>query len=300
MKLIPSIHRRPICAVITLLLASELLCGAESDMVAQPDRNTLWRQSNERIALSSDHSKDNWSVTEPLSVDSDGTALVFNAAGTGYGVMGCYVRLSPKFPYLQFDVSSVQNGDGFREFLILPMKVPGAISPQVVGQMVEGHFVGRLLSKGAKLDRDINWLRFDVANVKFRMTNLEMVAEPPRRIEVTPVDAGKDAIHSGDKFKITVHLTAPAEDVSVGMFDTYTMRPQPFEHGPMLLQLKPVDKEAKIWSGVASVKKFVRIGKMPPDGVFNPGQFIFKAVILGGGVDAPLWQWSEIPFVASP
>ena len=85
----------------------------------------------------------------------------------------------------------------------------------------------------------------------------------------------------GDPITIRVTMAEPAEDVTVAFFDNYITHAVSLNRNERL-QLKPEDKEQKVWSASLTVMD-------APDKYYAPGSFLLKATILGGGLKVPLW-----------
>jgi hypothetical protein len=131
--------------------------------------------------------------------------------------------------------------------------------------------------------------------LKLDLKYLKMVKKPDYYVEVTSsAFSAKKSFTIGDELKFTVYLKESAEDVSLQLHDSYGMS-QLTLNGQDKLQLKPEDKDEKVWSAVLKLESIAgRIGAET-----KAGDIMVRATILGGKLTEPVWGTINYPFESS-
>ena len=127
-------------------------------------------------------------------------------------------------------------------------------------------------------------LRFYDYNLNLTFRYIKLVNEPENSLGAE-VPEGKALLYPGDKFSIVLKLKEPCEDVTCQlMLDTGT-GPRPFSiNGTDTVELKPADKDGKIWKAEITLKNFAQ-QKKP----VNARSVRIKATVLGGKLETPIY-----------
>ena len=138
-------------------------------------------------------------------------------------------------------------------------------------------------------------LRFYDYNLNLTFRYVKLVKNPENSLGAEIPD-GKKILCPGDKFTIVLSLKDPCEDVTCKlMIDTGT-GPRPFAiNGTDTVELKPADKDGKIWKAEITLKDFAR-QKKPVDA----RAVRIKATVLGGKLETPIFGAIPASFQEKP
>ena len=127
-------------------------------------------------------------------------------------------------------------------------------------------------------------LRFYDYNLDLTFRYIKLVKDPENSLGAE-VPEGKTLLYPGDKFTVVLSLKDPCEDVTCKlMIDTGT-GPRPFSvNGTDTVELKPTDKDGKIWKAEITLKNFAQ-QKKP----VNARAVRIKATVLGGKLETPVY-----------
>ena len=127
-------------------------------------------------------------------------------------------------------------------------------------------------------------LRFYDYNLDLSFRYIKLVKDPDNSLGAE-VPEGKTLLYPGDKFTVVLTLKDPCEDVTCKlMLDTGT-GPRPFSvNGTDTVELKPTDKDGRIWKAEITLKNFSR-QKKP----VNARAVRIKATVLGGKLETPIY-----------
>ncbi len=116
-------------------------------------------------------------------------------------------------------------------------------------------------------------------NLTFRC--MKLVKNPENSLGVI-IPGGKKELKPGDKFTIQLTLKDPCEDVSCQLILGNRLFPL---NGSNAVELKPVDRDCRIWKAEITVKDFQNKKKR---GV-EMYSVLVKATVLGGKLDTPIY-----------
>lgn len=269
-----------------ILLTFLCCCGIFADLRKNPDSNTLWEIRTAK--------QNNW--------HGKGVPVEAVPGGNGFSLSNVTkapksphsltrkVPLSPEYPYLVFETTSISPYRGYRTWSVSLREMQsrfGSVTNAEPGIVVINCFENpvKVPSKVATL-----WAYF--YNFKADFKYIKMVKKPDNYISVTGQGISeRKNIVSGDKVKFTVHLKDPAEEVSLKLLYRswlYTVK----VNGKETVELTPEDKEQKIWSAEIPVQTLV----CSKAKTFKKGDILMRAVVLGGSVKTPLWSPLQYPF----
>jgi hypothetical protein len=279
---------------LTVLVLFLVGFAARAEFIHNPDENTLWIENGKNIAVDEKRAKrDVWGGGLPVKErGKGGFSFVFNTAERKKYSNGIYVPVDPDYPFLVFEILAFKRLQwkhrGFRFGAFQHSKRPCFFmvdNPQS-GIIVYNVFGDEKIHKGYRYVRnDMDGLQVDFKYVK-------MVKKPDNYIIIESEAIKKNKVlANGDEVKFTVILKEPAEDVSLRFFRAYLMR-QLNLNGKDHLQLKPENEDScKVWSAKVKIKSLYgnRLGA---------GQLLVKAVVLGGGINVPIWTPLMSPYKA--
>ena len=264
-----------------------LLCGgtaAFANMEMQPDADTLWSFSK--------LDQTQWRGTGVKVENSAGGFVLSNenASPKSPHSITRKVAISPEYPYLVFETTSITPYKGYRSWSVSLRELQstfGSVTNGEPGIVAVNCFENPARIPAGKQAHLLLYLYDFSAEFKY----IKMVKKPDNYITVTGSFAGKKAIHSGDKVKFTVYLKESAEEVSLKLLFKkwlYTVK----VNGNEVVELTPEDKEQKIWSAEIPVKTL----KCTKADQFKKGEILLRAVVLGGSVKTPIWSVLQYPF----
>lgn len=264
-----------------------LLCGgtaAFANMEMQPDANTLWSFSK--------LDQTQWRGTGVKVENSAGGFVLSNenASPKSPHSITRKVAISPEYPYLVFETTSITPYKGYRSWSVSLRELQSTFGSVTNGE--PGIVAVNCFENPARIParKQANLLLY-FYDFRADFKYIKMVKKPDNYITVTGSFAGKKAIHSGDKVKFTVYLKESAEEVSLKLLFKkwlYTVK----VNGNEVVELTPEDKEQKIWSAEIPVKTL----KCTKADQFKKGEILLRAVVLGGSVKTPIWSVLQYPF----
>ncbi len=264
-----------------------LLCGgtaAFANMATRSDANTLWSFSQLDPAK--------WRGTGVKVENTTGGFVLSNenASPKSPHSITRKVAISPEYPYLVFETTSITPYKGYRSWSVSLRELQstfGSVTNGEPGIVAVNCFENPARIPAGKQAHLLLYFYDFSAEFKY----IKMVKKPDNYITVTGSFAGKKAIHSGDKVKFTVYLKESAEEVSLKLLFKkwlYTVK----VNGNEVVELTPEDKEQKIWSAEIPVKTL----KCTKADQFKKGEILLRAVVLGGSVKTPIWSVLQYPF----
>ena len=266
-----------------LLLAA---LSAAAGLAGEADGNTLWREDGSALKTGKSSSGNAWNDSKlDFAALPDGG---FSLSGEGdHNQGGRYVRLSPDYPWLTFELASfTPKPEGYKAWTLFFDKALTYVWQTTRPQT--GVYAFNIYENSPYDAAKMIYFKFFVYNLKLDFKYFAMVKEPDNYITVESADFRKDApFGPGDTLKFTVRLKEPAEDVTIRFFDSYTMS-QINLNKQDKLQLKPSGDDPLVWTAEAKVEALG--GK----DAYKARQTLLKAVILGGELKQPLW--GAIPY----
>ena len=264
-----------------------LLCGgtaALANMEMQPDADTLWSFSK--------LDQTQWRGTGVKVENSAGGFVLSNenASPKSPHSITRKVAISPDYPYLVFETTSITPYKGYRSWSVSLRELQstfGSVTNGEPGIVAVNCFENPVRIPAGKQAHLLLYFYDFSAEFKY----IKMVKKPDNYITVTGSFTEKKAIHSGDKVKFTVYLKESAEEVSLKLLFKkwlYTVK----VNGNEVVELTPEDKEQKIWSAEIPVKTL----KCTKADQFKKGEILLRAVVLGGSVKTPIWSVLQYPF----
>lgn len=262
--------------VLFLMLASVSLLA---EFKSNPNPETLWSEDGKAIETG-DNSK-SW-CNKAISIESlpeGGFSL--SGSGTKPSPLGYrQVSCSPEYPWLTFQITKVFNNPG--KYRSWGVHLLGA----KIGQSTEAYTGFYNINCYMNNDhpdtgKKVNNIRFYLYNMGLHIADIKMVKKP---------DYFVDTIIKDGKIKFTAYLKEPAEDVSVSL---YHSRHQIPVNGQNKLQLKPVDKDFKVWGAEFEIKQPLATKQKSS---FKKYDLVVRASILGGEIFEPVWTSVNYPY----
>ena len=265
----------------TVFLGVLFITAAYAEMKENPDPNTLWREDGKAIAAQEGNSAQAWNSALKYEALPDGKGFRVEPEKKPAG--GRYLSVSAAYPWFVYEITVVEPKKGYRQNRIA---FQGGHSHTQIGRIFPGIYAFNLYENSTQEKKGKPFMRIDQHGLKLTYRYMKMVKIPENYIQCSS-DAflTKKAFGAGDKLQFTVTLKEPAEDVMLSFFKSYTM-PQLKLGGKAALQLKPADKEGRIWTGELTAAS---LGEK-----FTPNSIWVKADVTGGGIALPLW--STIPY----
>lgn len=219
----------------------------------KPDPNTLWIEDGKNIT--------GWRSEIPVKSMPDGGFSILQSPDMKYYATGRYVPVSAEYPWLVTEITDVFPNKGYRS-LNFRTKVG------IVTNLPTGIFAFRVKDY-ANASVNSEFFRLDLYGMEVRFKYLKVVKIPENYIQ---------ADQQENKVKYYVRLQAPAEDVSLYLFDGYGMAPLLID-GSNKIQLKPVDENIPLeWIGTSSIPKKTK------------GCVVIKGSVMGSeALKVPLW-----------
>jgi hypothetical protein len=263
--------------------------AGEGMVVYNPDENTLWIEDGKDVEQGTGSSDKHWS--EGLEMESTEKGLRVKSPSSEKHGSGRYLKLSPEYPYLVWEITEVNYGKGYRGLgFYFPSGVFGFVSHIYPGIFVANPFLSQKdLKEGTK------FCRIYLYNTEIYLKYIKMVKSPENLIDISsPVLKDKGYVENGDELTFRIILKKPCEDVTLTFYHSY-ITSQVSMNGMSTLQLKPEDKEQKVWSNTIKISSIGR-GNLGEKKSYDPGSFLIKATVLGGEINVPLWtaNWFEI------
>ena len=256
-------------------------CAAFAEMKENPDPDTLWCEDGKAIVTQKGNSVKGWNNALKYEAlpDGSGFSVEFEKNPTG----GRYLSVSEEYPWFVYEISAVELKKGYCQNRIAFQR--GSTHTQV-GKIFPGIYAFNLYENSTQEKKGKPFMRIDQHGSKLAYRYMKMVKIPENYIQCSS-DAfqSKKAFGAGDKLHFTVTLKDPAEDVTLSLFKSYTM-PQIKLGGEASLQLKPADKDGRVWTG--------ELTAAPLGEQFKQNSIWVKADVIGGGISLPLW--TVIPY----
>ena len=269
-----------------LFLLALFCCGAAAlaNMEMQPDADTLWSFSK--------LDQTQWRGTGVKVENSDGGFVLSNenASPKSPHSITRKVAISPEYPYLVFETTSITPYKGYRSWSVSLRELQstfGSVTNGEPGIVAVNCFENPARIPAGKQAHLLLYFYDFSADFKY----IKMVKKPDNYITVTGSFTEKKSINVGDKVKFTVYLKESAEEVSLKLLFKkwlYTVK----VNGNEVVELTPEDKEQKIWSAEIPVKTL----KCTKADQFKKGEILLRAVVLGGSVKTPIWSVLQYPF----
>ena len=264
-----------------------LLCGgtaALANMEMQPDADTLWSFSK--------LDQTQWRGTGVKVENSAGGFVLSNenASPKSPHSITRKVAISPDYPYLVFETTSITPYKGYRSWSVSLRELQSTFGSVTNGE--PGIVAVNCFENPARIPAGKHahlLLYFYDFSAEFKY--IKMVKKPDNYITVTGSFTEKKSINVGDKVKFTVYLKESAEEVSLKLLFKkwlYTVK----VNGNEVVELTPEDKEQKIWSAEFPVQTL----KCTKADQFKKGEILLRAVVLGGSVKTPIWSVLQYPF----
>ncbi|MCX5642890.1 MAG: hypothetical protein NTY10_06675 [Candidatus Omnitrophica bacterium] len=289
------VMRLEISAVFCLVALFFFVTLSEAKVIHNPDSNTLWIEDGIKVETGIGQSADHW-ISENTTAEvkeAQGGGIIFNNIGIEANryATGRYLPIDPAYPYITWEITNFKNADTSRSF---NAAFQGLLGMGISTYIPEGIYVyNPFVDKNQA--KTVTHFRIDVSNCAVTFKYLKMVKVPENYIEVTsPAFSEKKRLDIGDSVTFKVILAKPAEDVSLTFFDSYIM-PQIKLNDSQILQLKPVEGNPAIWQATIKIDS-CEGDNLAPGKQFDPGRFLIKAVVLGGGISVPIWTPNTYEF----
>ena len=250
-------------------------------LAVSAEEQVIWKLDGSNTDFSDKHSTKAWFA------DKKGTApLVEKTEDGGFVIKGHlsrYLSLKPG-AWLVFELVKAERQDPKKYTNWSIHCFDKTYSGGIVGNVSQIP-VGLYTIKITGLEKQI-WsaLRFYDYNLNLTFRYMKLVNDPENSLGAE-VPEGKTLLYPGDKFTVVLSLKEPCEDVTCKlMLDTGT-GPRPFSvNGTDTVELKPTDKDGKIWKAEITLKNFAQ-QKKP----VNARAVRIKATVLGGKLETPIY-----------
>lgn len=261
--------------VFALLFAVTFPVSAE--LVSQPDSNTLW--SIEKS------SQKNWPggriwVKERSQGFSIGDDNPSNQVGHS---LYRKVEVNPEYPWLVFEIEKIKAFKGYCTWGLGIRELGnsfGSTSNAESGLVAINCFQNAKSVVPVPNKMSLNAYFYDFeADFKY----IKMVRVPENYIEAVCSQPGS-SLTTGNRLKFTVHLAAPAEEVTLKLVNKeylYSVMVNGLEN----IELAPEDKDQKVWSSEIELRTLSSHNQDE----FSKGQVLMRATIFGGAINVPLW-----------
>jgi hypothetical protein len=237
---------------VQLLTIAVAMTGiaASAEMVKNPDANTLWIENGKNIKTSTKNAAGAWRTSAfSITPAKDGKGFVLTSdAKKKYYSTGCYLPVSPEYPWFCWNITDVKNLKGYRG---LTMGSFSGLNCNQVGEVshIKPGYYAVNIAQNSKLKKPAKpFLRIDQHGLQVTFEYMKMVKKPDYYIEVTSdaIKANKP-IQPGDEVTFTLNLKEPAEEATLTFYKAYTM-PKMKINGSAMIMMKPADKENKVWT----------------------------------------------------
>ena len=280
-------------------LATVVMLGyanVNAEMVVNPDDNTLWVENGKDIKNGqAASSADYWSAGVKLLPNPEGEGFIIdsNSDIDKKTVTGRYVRVSPDYPWMTWEITAFVPIKDKYTALFMPVMttIANGAHSTFAGNIPTGIFVTNINELGGVDKEHISFLNIYAYNSKTNVKYIKLVKKPDYYVEMkSDTAAQKQKIELGDNVTFKAYLKDPAEDVSLRFYHAYTL-PQLSINGEQSLQLKPEEgSDGKIWSATIPLKSISGDYKL-----LKSCDLMIKAIILGGQVKVPIWGTSTYP-----
>lgn len=282
---------RKVLLSVLMVFVGGLIMRAE--FIHNPDENTLWIEDGKNIAVNPSRARrDVWGGGLAIKArEGGGFSFIFNPAERKKYANGIYVPVDPAYPYIVFEVMSFKRlkwrHRGFRFGAFAKAKRPCFF---MVDNPQSGIMVYKVFGDDKPPKKGYQFFRNDMDGLRVNFKYVKMVKVPENYIIIESEAITKNKVLTqGDEVKFIVKLKDPAEDVSLRFFRAYLMR-QVKLNGKDHLQLKPEDEDScKVWSAKVKIKSLSSRD-------LGGGKLLVKAVVLGGGINVPIWSPIMSPY----
>jgi len=272
---------------------------AGAELSESPDPNTLWILDGAAIKVEASESANHWSNRRGNIKGGANGELILESAEKNQ--VGRYLPFLESYPYLVLEITAitVPSTSSYRALSLT--LVDGSQGDSLLGMVSfpeKGIFTldTRFLTAP---EHKTKYLQFYNYNCEVTVKNIRLVAKPENSLIMTsPAFETRGKLEAGDDLTFTVSLAEPCEDVTVNFYDGYTMPPIQL-NGQSELQLKPTDASRKTWAATVKVESCIS-PRHTPDKPFRRGEFMAKAVVLGGKIDSSLWTANPCDFSVNP
>ena len=261
-----------------------LLCA---EIKKNPDANTLWSMETP--------SKKGWyqnTLSRGIRPNPNGGFFIGDDNPVNNGHVARHkVPVSKDYPWLVWDMTEVYtfNAGRYQRWSLSIQGLNGGIGS--VTNVEKGLAAVNCFenAKSLKPGAKEGILRAYFFDVEIGFTAIKMVKKPDNYIVTSsPAFAKKKCFSPGDEVKFTVYLKEPAEDVTLKVIDINYLYDIAV-NGKNVLELKPEDKEQKIWSITLKIDS-LKCGSR------KIGSLLTRATVLGGGFKVPLWGAINYPY----
>ena len=273
-----------------VIYISLLLLGGyvgRAGFVMRPDTNTLWVEDGSAGGVVSSNQATDGKLVRTAPAGQAGFTLCPTTNTEGYTTRK--VPVDPLYPWLVLNITGIvpHQGGGYRAFNIRLLQ-EGTLSLGMAGTIQKGLYAIPLLPRAVAAAGDFV-LRIGVSGADVTLDELKMVQKPDYYIVMeSPAILRKGRLEIGDELTFRVIMAAPAEDVTLRLYDSYTAIPVAL-NGLSSLQLKPEPADRRVWRTTLTLEKTTAGGAARRGGTFPPGILMIKATVLGGGIRTPLW-----------
>lgn len=249
-------------------------------MAVSAEEEVLWKLDGSNADFSNKHSTKAWFATKdpvPSVVKTqDGGFIINNHTSR-------YLSLKPD-TWLVFELVKAERRDAKKytswSIHCFDKNYVGSIVGNI-GQIPIGLYTIQITG----LEKPI-WtaLRFYDYNLDLTFRYIKLVKDPENSLGAE-VPKGKKLLYPGDKFTIVLTLKDPCEDVTCKLMHDVGRGARPFSvNGTDTVELKPVDKDGRIWKSEITLKNFAQ-QKKP----LNARSVRIKATVLGGKLETPIY-----------
>ena len=257
----------------------------------KPDGGTLWREDGKNIQHGKAAYGKGWNDSRmEITALPDGEGFNFTSNSYKQNSSGRQVPVNKDYPWLSIEITAFSSSKGdykscYAHFMgndLLQISKP---EPGIWLQQIWG-------GKIAKPKRYFEMVIYGYS-VDFKC--IQVVKEPENWIKIdSDAFASKKCFENGDTLVFTAKLAAPAEDVSVKVFDSYSSPNQIRINGKDEISLKPANEEKTLW------KTEVKIASIKGGNPKFYQKLIFKCIVLGGKLKTPIFINNPFPYKAPP
>ncbi len=276
----------------SLLLGALLPMATLAEVIKNSDPNTLWIEDGVGITLGGDSP---WTGNLELQPLDEGGFEVISSHDGQDRLYAHLPRPSGASAYLSWEIIHVEKGEGYHAFVLN--------FPEMLLQMVTEPQTGIFSVPVDAMDAEAPQLfSIYLYNTKIGFKYLKLEEKPKDFIRISsPSIEAKKQVELHEELTFEVTLEEPAEAVTLSFLHSYMM-PQLRINGEQQLELKPVERNPRLWRGSIKVNSVEghHLDEQKRGSQFAPGTFLVKATILGGSLHVPIWTTNTQEYRFNP
>jgi hypothetical protein len=199
-----------------------------------------------------------------------------------------YAQRTPGFNWLVLKIDEMTRPDsGYIYFhLMLNAKVATSVIT-MAGNVPHAAFFTLKLPESPETQ---GVLRLDSTMNELVISDLGLYEAPLPRLEFVMPDTSDEMVPASSEFSVELRLDAPAQSVSISLFDGRATISILFSPGQPSLDLEAADVEKKIWRGKFSFAGAVFRGQAAAEqSSMRGGQLLIKATVEGTDGGQEIW-----------